>query len=112
MAAVSQNGAPISAQVTNINSTNYVLFDVVPNGGDVVLTKTAPPPALSNPAFDLTPEFNFQLNGLAGLSYVIYSSSNLLDWLPLQTNTLSGASTNLTFPAPDAAQFYRARWLP
>ena len=36
-AAVTQNGRPITVQSVAIGSTNYVMFDVVPNGGDVVL---------------------------------------------------------------------------
>jgi len=36
--AISQNGQPITAQLVTVNSTNYVMFDAVPNGGDVVLT--------------------------------------------------------------------------
>jgi oligosaccharide reducing-end xylanase len=46
-AAVVQNNAPIIAPLVNTNSTNYVMFDVVPNGGDVTLTKTALPSVLS-----------------------------------------------------------------
>jgi oligosaccharide reducing-end xylanase len=38
-ASVSQNEKAIPAQFVNLNSTNYVMFDVVPNGGDVTLTK-------------------------------------------------------------------------
>ena len=36
-ASVTQNGRPITVQSVAIGSTNYVMFDVVPNGGDVVL---------------------------------------------------------------------------
>jgi len=37
-AAVAQNGSPASAQIVSVNSTKYVMFDVVPGAGDVVLT--------------------------------------------------------------------------
>jgi oligosaccharide reducing-end xylanase len=37
---VSQNGLPVNASIVKINSVKYVMFDVVPNGGDVVLSKT------------------------------------------------------------------------
>ncbi len=40
-AVVSQNHEPVGAQFTTVNSTNYIMFDVVPNGGDVTLLKTA-----------------------------------------------------------------------
>ena len=37
---VSQNGLPVNASIMKVNSVKYVMFDVVPNGGDVVLSKT------------------------------------------------------------------------
>lgn len=37
---VSQNGQAVNASIVNVNSVKYVMFDVVPNGGDVVLSKT------------------------------------------------------------------------
>jgi peptidoglycan/xylan/chitin deacetylase (PgdA/CDA1 family) len=39
-AAVSQNNRPVTAKCVTLNSTHYVMFDVVPNGGEVVLRKT------------------------------------------------------------------------
>lgn len=44
-ANVSQNGQVVNTSVVDINSTKYVMFDVVPDGGDVVLLKAPPPPA-------------------------------------------------------------------
>ena len=41
--AVSQNHQPVGAQLVTVNSTSYVMFDVVPDGGDVTLSKTAAP---------------------------------------------------------------------
>ncbi|MDR3459516.1 MAG: glycoside hydrolase family 44 protein [Verrucomicrobiae bacterium] len=54
--------------------------------------------------------FSFWMDGQAGQRYIILSSSNLMNWSPVWTNTLTGASTNLTFPAPDTRRFYRAEW--
>jgi oligosaccharide reducing-end xylanase len=39
-ATVSQNGQAVNASVVVANSTIYVMFDVVPDGGDVVLSKS------------------------------------------------------------------------
>jgi oligosaccharide reducing-end xylanase len=39
-ATVSQNGQAVNASVVVANSTLYVMFDVVPDGGDVVLSKS------------------------------------------------------------------------
>jgi oligosaccharide reducing-end xylanase len=38
-ANVSQNGLPVTSSIVVVNSTAYVMFDVVPDGGDVVLSK-------------------------------------------------------------------------
>jgi oligosaccharide reducing-end xylanase len=40
-AVVSQNDKPVSAQIVNVGSTNYVMFDVVPDGGDIIISKQA-----------------------------------------------------------------------
>jgi hypothetical protein len=40
-AEVSQNGQDVGAQIVEINSVQHVMFDVVPDAGDVVITKTA-----------------------------------------------------------------------
>jgi hypothetical protein len=39
-AAVSQNGQAIAVRFVTVNSVRYIMFDVVPDGGDVVLSKT------------------------------------------------------------------------
>jgi hypothetical protein len=36
----------------------------------------------------------------------------LPNWSPVQTNTLSGGSTNFVFPIPATQLFYRAQWAP
>ena len=38
-ANVSQNGLPVTSSIVVVNSTAYVMFDVVPDGGNVVLSK-------------------------------------------------------------------------
>ncbi len=40
-AIVSQNHKPVSAQIVDVGSTNYVMFDVVPDGGKVIISKHA-----------------------------------------------------------------------
>jgi hypothetical protein len=48
---------------------------------------------------------------VAGQKYVISTSTDLVNWSPVQTNTLTGTTTNLSFPVPDAVRFYQAQWL-
>jgi len=38
-ANVSQNGLPVTSSIVKVNSTAYVMFDVVPDGGAVVLSR-------------------------------------------------------------------------
>lgn len=42
---VSQNYQPVRAELVAVNSTNCVMFDVVPNGGEIVLAKAGAPMA-------------------------------------------------------------------
>jgi hypothetical protein len=39
-AKVSQNGLPVTSTITKVGSVKYLMFDVVPDGGDIVLSKT------------------------------------------------------------------------
>jgi len=55
---------------------------------------------------------SFQLNGQTGVTYTVCSSTDLLSWLPIQSNTLVNTSTNLTVDATGTSQFYRAQWTP
>jgi hypothetical protein len=56
-------------------------------------------------------KFGFTLTGVSNQTVVLEASTNLVNWLPVWTNTLSGASTNFTdskwtnYPR----RFYRAR---
>jgi hypothetical protein len=61
-----------------------------------------------------TGQFIFQLQGSANASYAIQTSTNLISWLSVSTNTLSGSPvdfTNVILPGP-AQQFWRALWPP
>lgn len=56
--------------------------------------------------------FEFQLNGLAGQRYAILGSSNLVNWLPLQTNALASGAQTIAFGITNAQRFYRAQRVP
>lgn len=55
--------------------------------------------------------FEFKILGQAGLSVVAETSSNLIHWLPLQTNKLGAEALHFIHPAPGnlPRRFYRAR---
>jgi hypothetical protein len=111
-AAVSQNSKPIPTQFSNLNSTNFVTFDVVPDGGDVTLSRLVVPVIISNPLLTIPEGFNFRLDGQAGARYVIYGSGDLVNWTPVQTNILASTFTNCTVSATASLQFYRVQWAP
>jgi hypothetical protein len=92
---------------TTVPLQSITLF-VLPAGG------VTPPaqPVLNNSAKTSTNTFAFTLNGEAGRTYVIQYSPDLISWYPISTNTLSGSTSNLFFPVPDAVRFYRAKWGP
>jgi len=69
------------------------------------------PPHLRPGAISATNTFDFWLDGLAGQRYVVQSSSNLVNWPPMQTNTLSSNSVHIVVPAT-GTRFYRAVWVP
>lgn len=70
-------------------------------------TVPSPLPALTSAVLS-GGQFSFTLAGVAGQAYVVQASTNLLDWIPVQTNTAP-----FTFVDAKAAgfsrRFYRAR---
>jgi hypothetical protein len=58
-----------------------------------------------------TNRFGFNLSGTAGQVVIVESSTNLANWLPLQTNTLGSGPFYFSDPATGAFpwRFYRAR---
>jgi hypothetical protein len=47
-----------------------------------------------------------------GLTYIVQSSSNLVDWLTLATNTAASNAIPFANPATNGSQFYRIGRLP
>jgi hypothetical protein len=88
------------------------------NASQGIFLSTNFPPASSAPVNISTPQltgnsFTFRCVGEPGEKFTIESSSNLLDWEPLETNIFS-SDTTLNFTdsvAPREIEFYRARVL-
>jgi hypothetical protein len=58
-------------------------------------------------------QFTFSYTADAGLAYVVQSSTNLVDWVPLATNVAPGSPVLFTNAAnPAGASFYRVGRLP
>jgi oligosaccharide reducing-end xylanase len=73
-ANVSQNGLPVTSSIVAVNSKAYVMFDVVPDGGDVVLSKGIYGDFTGNGVVDLNDLSGFlkfwlvnDCNGIVGL---------------------------------------------
>jgi hypothetical protein len=85
---------------------NYMVFD------DYQITTSAPPPQVGLLGL-LNGSPKIRVTGLGGNSYVLQTSTNLVNWLPLTTNALSAGSFDFSdATASGSRQFYRVRWIP
>ena len=90
----------------NVSTTNTVKFTLT-------VTPPSSPPQIGSGTAGLQAggKFGFTITGVSSQIVVVEASMNLVDWQPIWTNTLSGASTNFTdsqwknFPN----RYYRAR---
>jgi hypothetical protein len=58
-------------------------------------------------------QFVLQVQGQAGVPYVIQNSPDLVNWVPVSTNLLAGNVLNLTNTISSSPQqFWRAVWQP
>jgi cellulose 1,4-beta-cellobiosidase len=80
-----------------------------PDSAEVSATPIAPPILLSIAAMT-NGQFTLQFQGVDGHDYVVLTSSNLLDWVPLSTNQTVGGEFLYTDPnPPDPERFYRVK---
>ncbi|MGB8370619.1 MAG: glycoside hydrolase family 44 protein [Limisphaerales bacterium] len=101
--------ANVINQLANVTLTNKVLSDVVPSQSITLYVL----PAVS--AFSLqvgtrnsTNHLTLWLNGQAGLTYIFQSSTDLVHWMAVSTNTLSSNSfPYLVATTNSAKMFYR-----
>lgn len=70
------------------------------------------PPWLAAAAISTSNTFEFWLSGPAGQRYAIQESSNLANWVTVQTHTLSSPPLRVVLPATAGNRFYRAQWMP
>lgn len=102
------------AETVEIEGVTYLVFDAIPDAGEVLLVnkaKTPLPPELS-----LTSQngsgggtgITLHLAGGIGDRYTISGSTNLTDWEPLEAPPLDGPVGEVTVAPSDASYFYRA----
>jgi hypothetical protein len=103
------------------SSTLYVGGDFITAGGKVSAYAAMASLGASGPVIPQDAAlgftngvFGFNISGPAGSGITIDYSTNLQNWIPLQTNLLGNAPFYFTDPQSTAAQqrFYRARLLP
>jgi hypothetical protein len=74
---------------------------------------TPPRPNLRAGTLSSSNSFDLWLDGQAGLRYALQSSSDFVQWIPEQTNTLVTNSYHFVLAASSAPyRFYRAQWVP
>ena len=80
----------------------------------LAFTPSAPTLVVPAPALSSSSQFVFQLQGLAGVPYVIQMSTNLTatNWVAISTNTAASGTLNVTNTMSSGPQFYRAVWHP
>ena len=114
-----------TAQVWQLSSTNSIrrLADIGLPGNSLaasvppqsitlfVLSATSPPaPSLRVGAGSTTNAFDLWINGQAGQSYALQTTTNFVDWKDFQTNTLISNSWHGVLPViPGKGIYYRAR---
>jgi hypothetical protein len=111
----------VSHNYTNVinagNVTNLVVSGVVPgttyyfaattytaSGAEsdysTEVSYVVPPENILNSAAYKSSQFSFAVSGIAGSQYVVEASTNLTDWIPLQTN-----KAPFTFTDANASEF-------
>jgi hypothetical protein len=116
------------SQVWQLTSANVInrLADITVTGG--VFTNTVPaqsitlyvlpfgtpppPPRVQPGRLSSTNTFDLWLSGTAGQRYALLSSSNLVSWAPVQTNTISSNTWHIVLPATAPPRYYRGQWAP
>ena len=97
------------AGVYSVTVTN--LAGSVTSSNAILSVYSSTVPALSGLSFDADNNFSFTVAGVPGFNYAVQSSTNLVDWLPLLTNTSPFTFTD-TNTAGFQQQFYRSIYSP
>ena len=90
-------------------SYSFPLYSVT-----VLALSPAPASLLAIPIPPAASQFVFQLQGQAGVPYVIQCSTNLLTWTSISTNTPLASTMNITNSTDPSfpMQFWRVIWQP
>jgi len=113
-AAETGTGSPDVAQTTFAFTGTNFSYAFAPYSATVLVLSPAPATLLAMPVSPAASQFLLQLQGQAGVPYVIQSSTNLIAWSPVSTNTLIAATMTITnsLNSSSSRQFWRAVWQP
>jgi hypothetical protein len=93
-------------------SIKITLWNSGGSGGFAYQRSTPTPPNLSEASIN-NGQFSFSYTADTGVSYVVQSSTNLVDWASLETNVAPGSPVLFTdILDPSGASFYRVGRLP
>jgi len=107
-------GSPDIAQTNfSVTGTNFG-YHFPPYSATVLALAPAQAKLAAMPGPPAASQFVFQLQGQAGVPYVIQRSTNLFVWTSVSTNTLLGSTLNITnsLDSSKPKQFWRAIWQP
>lgn len=113
-AAETGTGSPDVAQTTISGVGTNFTYAFPPYSATVMVLSPAAAKLLALPMAPAASQFVFQLQGQAGVSYIIQRSTNLVAWNSVSTNTLLASTTNITnsLVPLQPKQFWRAIWQP
>ena len=81
-------------------------------GGGFAYQRTTPAPAFLSAASISTGQFTFSYSATPGMSYLVQSSTNLVNWSPEATNTATGALVSFSDPlVSTGTKYYRVSQL-
>jgi hypothetical protein len=87
------------------------LYGSVKSSNAVLSVYATTASALDTPVLSGGSQIQFDVTGVSGFNYAVQASTNLMDWVPLLTNTSPFTFTDTN--APDFPQrFYRSVYLP
>jgi alpha-N-arabinofuranosidase len=107
-------GSPDVAQTDiSITGTN-ISYAFPPYSATVLALSPAPANLLAISTPPTASQFVFQLQGQVGVPYVLQSSTNLITWKSLSTNTLLASTLNITnaLALSPTQVFWRVIWQP
>jgi len=111
--------SPFSLTANNLGAGSYSLAAVATAAGISATSSVVNVTVVSLVTVNLSGAkatnglFRFNYSANAGLSYVVQSSTNLVNWVSLATNTAPGGSVLFSNPVdPGGTEFYRVGRLP